>query len=88
MSRKRVINNVSNNTLKKVKKDYNYLKHELPIEIYNKILSLPNNNNWRVSEALEHLMKVDNKFKTLIIHHGIPSFYEKSFRNILIIFTN
>jgi len=79
MSKKRVISNVSNNTLlKKVKEDYNYLKQELPIEIYNKVLSLPNNNNWRISDAIEHLMKVDNKFKTLIINHGIPSFYEKS----------
>ena len=54
------------------------LANIIPDDLYKKLTSLPiNNGNWKVIDAYEHLIKVDSRFKDVIIEHGIPSVYEK-----------
>jgi len=74
-SRKRIVSKAIDGPLKKVKGSL--LESVLPPDLYKRILALPSNNNWNIVDALEHLITVDERFKTVIIDHGYPSFYEE-----------
>ena len=49
---------------------------EVFLDILNRSQSLVTRGGWRVSDGIQHLVNIDNRFKDLVFRYGIPSIFE------------